>query len=263
MELSEQLSSEVHRLDVRIDDVSTAIDAINASLDNDDDIQDLHDEIHEVATALDAFSQDASTRLNYLTQKAINHDDAYAELDEDIDQMVQTVADIDADLHEEIHEVATKLDLCCEDASTRLNYLTQKANSHDAAYAELDEDIDQMAQTISDMDTDIHAEIHAVATKLDACCEDASARLNYLTQKVTSHDTAVTDLNNDIDFLTQGMSDMNDDFHEEIYDISTGLSNVTAIVNNLPPHIVLTKEEYDDLDNPDYNSFYFTYEDDE
>lgn len=169
-----QLSTEVLRLDTRIDNVSDDLDKLDKKVDN-SEMQEIHEEIHEVAMAVDNLDASVSPKVRTLENKAYDFQLNISNLHKEDKDIWDAMKDMDVEHHEELHRLALSID------------------NHESR--------------INDIET------HWI---------------NY---------------------------------EKEIDDVSTGLANVTTIVNNLPPHIVLTKEEYDDLDNPDYNSFYFTYED--
>ena len=86
---------------------------------------------------------------------------------------------------------------------------------------------------MNDMDVEHHEELHRLALAID----NYESRIKYLETHWFDYEDEIDRIDNKID------------------------ASINEIVNNLPKHIVLTKEEYDNLENPDYNSFYFTYED--
>ena len=86
---------------------------------------------------------------------------------------------------------------------------------------------------MNDMDVEHHEELHRLALAIDG----HESKIEHIETHWFKYEDEIKRLDNKID------------------------ASIAEVVNNLPKHIVLTKKEYDDLDNPDYNSFYFTYED--
>lgn len=192
-----QLSTEVLRLDTRIDNVSDDLDKLDKKVDN-SEMQEIHEEIHEVAMAVDNLDASVSPKVRTLENKAYDFQLNISNLHKEDKDIWDAMKDMDVEHHEELHRLALSID----NHESRINDI-------ETHWLNYEDEIE----------------------RIDASINNIDASINNL--------------------------------HDEIDDVSTGLANVTTIVNNLSPHIVLTKEEYDDLDNPDYNSFYFTYEDEE
>ena len=143
--------------------------------------------------------------------------------------------DMDVEHHEELHRLA----LAVDNHGSRIDDIETHLFNYEGEIERLDNKIDA---SISEMKGYIENNIDASISEIKG----------YLDNKI---DASITELKVYVDDVKSDI----DNIQYKIDDVSTGLSNVTTIVNNLSQHIVLTQEEYDNLDNPDYNSFYFTY----
>lgn len=114
-------------------------------------------------------------------------------------------------------------------------------------------------------DTDLHQEIHEVALQVD----DNTSRINDLEVADVATDSRLDSLEAaDADFQEQ-LNDMDAEHHEELHTLAMAVNNSNSRINNLeifaansPEHVVLSEDEYDALGTPDYDTFYFTYEED-
>ena len=154
------------------------------------------------------------------------------------------------EIHEEIHEVALAVDNLDASVSPKVRALENQASNFSSNISNLQNEDKDIRKAMNDMDVEHHEELHRLALAID----NHDSRIDYIETHWFNYEDEIERIDNKIDASI-------DDLKNEIDDVSTCLSNVTTIVNNLQPHIVLTKKEYDDLENPDYNSFYFTYED--
>lgn len=240
-----QLSTEVLRLDTRIDNVSDDLDKLDKKVDslNNDAI---NQRVNDIATAVDnntSIVKSMDSRINDLEnqtkQVAVRSAKSVARSIE-ISEMQE--------IHEEIHEVAMAVDNLDASISPKVRTLENQAYDFHLNILNLHREDEDIWDAMKDMDVEHHEELHRLALAID----NHESRISHI-------ETNWFDYNSEIEKIDASINNLQD----EMDDVSTGLSNITTIVNNLPPHIVLTKEEYDDLDNPDYNSFYFTYEDEE
>ena len=269
-----QLSEEVLRLDTRIDNVSDDLGALENkvnSLNNDainqrvNDIANIVDNNTSIVNSMDSRIKDLeNAKQDVMSARSVSRSIEISEMQE---------------IHEEIHEVALAVDNLDASVSPKVRALENQASNFSSNISNLQNEDKDIRKAINDMDVEHHAELHKLAISIDnheSRIDDIETnRINYeveierLDNKI---DSSITDIkeyvNNKIDdsiadlkvYVDDVKSDV-DNIQYKIDDVSTGLSNVTAIVNNLSQQIVLTQEEYDNLDNPDYNSFYFTYED--
>ena len=145
---------------------------------------------------------------------------------------------MDVEHHEELHRLALSVD----NHESRIDDIETHWINYEVEIDRLDNKIDSSVSEMKGyLDNKIDASITELKVYVDNKIDSSIAEMKvYIDNKI---DSSISGLQNKID------------------DVSTGLSNVTEIVNNLSQNIVLTQEEYDNLDYPDYNSFYFTYED--
>ena len=286
-EVMNQLSEEVLRLDTRIDNVSDDLGALENkvnSLNNDainqrvNDIANIVDNNTSIVNSMDSRIKDLeNNKQNLISARSVSRSIEISEMQE---------------IHEEIHEVALAVDNLDASVSPKVIALENQASNFSSNISNLQNEDKDIRKAINDMDVEHHDELHRLALAVDgheSRIDDIETRwINYegeidrLDNKIDSSisdmkgyidnkiDASISDikgyLDNKIDssiaelkvYVDDVKSDI-DDLQYKIDDVSTGLSNVTTIVNNLSQHIVLTQEEYDNLDNPDYNSFYFTY----
>ena len=284
-----QLSEEVLRLDTRIDNVSDDLGALENkvnSLNNDainqrvNDIANIVDNNTSIVNSMDSRIKDLeNAKQDVMSARSVSRSIEISEMQE---------------IHEEIHEVALAVDNLDASVSPKVRALENQASNFSSNISNLQNEDTDIRKAMNDMDVEHHNELHKLAISIDnheSRIDDIETnRINYeveierLDKKIDASisdikeyvnnkiDASIADIkeyvNNKIDasiadlkvYVDDVKSDV-DNIQYKIDDVSTGLSNVTAIVNNLSQHIVLTQEEYDNLDNPDYNSFYFTYED--
>jgi chromosome segregation ATPase len=288
-EVMTQLSEEVLRLDTRIDNVSDDLDKLDKKVDgiNNDAI---NQRVNDIATVVDnntsiVNSMDSRIKRSendiYDIQDVINdHDIRIKDLENKTKQTAQEVAVRAAksvtrsiensetqEIHEEIHEVAMAVDNLDASVSPKVRTLENQAYEFSSNISNLHKEDSSIWNAMNDMDVEHHEELHKLALAID----NHESRIKYIETHWFDYEDEIDRIDNKIDASIAEMKGYIDNkidasisgLQDDIDDVSTGLANVTTIVNNLPPHIVLTKEEYDNLENPDYNSFYFTYEDEE
>ena len=286
-EVMNQLSEEVLRLDTRIDNVSDDLGALENkvnSLNNDainqrvNDIANAVDNNTSIVNSMDSRIKDLeNAKQDVMSARSVSRSIEISEMQE---------------IHEEIHEVALAVDNLDASVSPKVRALENQASNFSSNISNLQNADKDIRKAINDMDVEHHAELHKLAlavdghesriddiethwinyegeierldNKIDASISEMKGYIDnkmdasiseikgYLDNKI---DASITELKVYVDDVKSDI----DNIQYKIDDVSTGLSNVTTIVNNLSQHIVLTQEEYDNLDNPDYNSFYFTY----
>ena len=229
------------------------------------EMQEIHEEIHEVAMAVDNLDASVSPRVTTLENQASNFSSNISNLQNEDKDIRKAMNDMDVEHHEELHRLALAVDgheSRIDDIETHwFNYegeIERLDNKIDSSISEMKGYIDNnIDASISEIKGYIYNNIDAsisemkgyIDNKMDASISEIKG---YLDNKI---DASITELKVYVDDVKSDI----DNIQYKIDDVSTGLSNVTTIVNNLSQHIVLTQEEYDNLDNPDYNSFYFTY----
>ena len=234
-------TSIVNSMDSRIKDLENAKQdvmsarSVSRSIEI-SEMQEIHEEIHEVALAVDNLDASVSPKVRALENQASNFSSNISNLQNEDKDIRKAINDMDVEHHEELHKLA----LAVDNYKSRIDDIETHLFNYDGEIERLDNKIDA---SISEMKGYID-------NKMDASISEIKG---YLDNKI---DASITELKVYVDDVKSDI----DNIQYKIDDVSTGLSNVTTIVNNLSQHIVLTQEEYDNLDNPDYNSFYFTYE---
>lgn len=223
-----QLSEEVLRLDTRIDNVSDDLDKLDKkvdSLNNDainqrvNDIANVVDNNTYIVNSMDSRIKDLENHKQaVMSARSVTRSIEISEMQE---------------IHEEIHEVAMAVDNLDASVSPKVRTLENQAYNFQFNISNLHKEDNDIWDAMNDMDVEHHEELHRLALAID----NYESRIKYLETHWFDYEDEIDRIDNKID------------------------ASINEIVNNLPKHIVLTKEEYDNLENPDYNSFYFTYED--
>ena len=223
-----QLSEEVLRLDTRIDNVSDDLDTLENkvnSLNNDainqrvNDIANVVDSNTSIVNSMDSRIKDLeNNKQNLMSSRSVSRSIEISEMQE---------------IHEEIHEVALAVDNLDASVSPRVTTLENQASNFSSNILNLQNEDTDIRNAMNAMDVEHHEELHRLALAID----NHESRIDDIETHWFNYEKEIERLDNKID------------------------ASINEIVNNLPKHIVLTKEEYDNLENPDYNSFYFTYED--
>ena len=227
-EVMTQLSEEVLRIDTRIDNVSDDLDKLDKkvdSLNNDainqrvNDIANVVDNNTSIVNSMDSRIKDLENHKQaVMSARSVTRSIEISEMQE---------------IHEEIHEVAMAVDNLDASVSPKVRTLENQAYNFQFNISNLHKEDNDIWDAMNDMDVEHHEELHRLALAID----NYESRIKYLETHWFDYEDEIERLDNKID------------------------ASINEIVNNLPKHIVLTKEEYDNLENPDYNSFYFTYED--
>lgn len=273
-EVMNQLSEEVLRLDTRIDNVSddlatleNKVDSLNNNAINQrvNDIANVVDTNTYIVNSMDSRIKDLeNNNQSVMRSRSVQRSIEISEIQE---------------IHEEIHTVAMAVDNLDASISPKIIALENQASNFSSKISNLQNEDTDIRKAMNDMDVEHHEELHRLALAVD----NHESRINDIETHRINYEVEIERLDNKIDasiaemkvyvnnkidasiadlkvYVDDVKSDV-DNLQYKIDDVSTGLSNITTIVNNLSQNIVLTQEEYDNLDNPDYNSFYFTYED--
>ena len=227
-EVMTQLSEEVLRIDTRIDNVSDDLDKLDKkvdSLNNDainqrvNDIANVVDNNTSIVNSMDSRIKDLENHKQaVMSERSVTRSIEISEMQE---------------IHEEIHDVAMAVDNLDASVSPKVRTLENQAYNFQFNISNLHKEDNDIWDAMNDMDVEHHEELHILALAID----NYESRIKYLETHWFDYEDEIDRIDNKID------------------------ASINEIVNNLPKHIVLTKEEYDNLENPDYNSFYFTYED--
>ena len=223
-----QLSEEVLRLDTRIDNVSDDLDKLDKKVDslNNDAI---NQRVNDIANAVNnntSIVNSMDSRIKDLE----NHKQAVMS-ERSVTRSIE-ISEMQ-EIHEEIHEIAMAVDNLDASVSPRVRTLETQASNFSSNILNLQNEDKDIRKAMNDMDVEHHEELHRLALAIDG----HESRIDDIETHWFNYEKEIERLDNKID------------------------ASINEIVNNLPKRIVLTKKEYDDLDNPDYNSFYFTYED--
>ena len=227
-EVMNQLSEEVLRLDTRIDNVSDDLGALENkvnSLNNDainqrvNDIANAVDTNTSIVNSMDSRIKDLENhKQDVMSARSVSRSIEISEMQE---------------IHEEIHEVALAVDNLDASVSPKVRALENQASNFSSNISNLQNEDKDIRKAINDMDVEHHEELHNLALAVD----NHESRIDDIETHWFNYEGEIERIDNKMD------------------------ASINELVNNLPKHIVLTKKEYDDLENPDYNSFYFTYED--
>ena len=273
-EVMNQLSEEVLRLDTRIDNVSDDLATLENKVDSLNNNA-INQRVNDIANVVDTNTYIVNSMDSRIT------DLENAKQDVMCARSVQRSIEISEiqEIHEEIHTVAMAVDNLDASISPKIIALENQASNFSSKISNLQNEDTDIRKAMNDMDVEHHEELHRLALAVD----NHESRINDIETHRINYEVEIERLDNKIDasiaemkvyvnnkidasiadlkvYVDDVKSDV-DNLQYKIDDVSTGLSNITTIVNNLSQNIVLTQEEYDNLDNPDYNSFYFTYED--
>ena len=189
--------------------------------------------------------------MNQLSEEVLRLDTRIDNVSDDLYTLENKVNSLNNDaINQRVNDIANDVDNLDASVSTKVRALENQASNFSSTISNLQNEDKGIRKAMNDMDVEHHEELHRLALSVD----NHESRIDVIETHWINYEGEIERIDNKIDASI-------DDLKNEIDDVSTGLSNVTTIVNNLQPHIVLTKKEYDDLENPDYNSFYFTYED--
>lgn len=233
------LADEIHRLDLRIDDFTAMVTALNnrvSNLNNNDineNISNISNIVDRHTTQIESLQSATSDNQTDISKTQDHIDEVSGIVDKqgdeiksikDNEQVAQTVVltkgatrgaggDYDeeiAELHEEIHEVAEVVDdhtIRIRDLDSSLGILTA---DFDNKCADLDAEDLSLQTQITEMDVEHHEELHMLGNAIDA--------------------------------------------------LIISMESLNNFVGSLPKFVVLSEEEYESLTSLDSSTFYYTYE---
>ena len=242
-EVMNQLSEEVLRLDTRIDNVSDDLGALENkvnSINNDA----INQRVNDIANVVDNNTSIVNSMNSRITDLENAKQDVMSA--RSVSRSIE-ISEIQ-EIHKEIHEVAMAVDNLDASVSPKVTTLENQASNFSSNISNLQNEDTDIRKAMNDMDVEHHAELHKLALAVDG----HESRIDDIETHWINYEGEIERLDNKID---SSISEMN------VYIDNKMDASINELVNNLPKHIVLTKKEYDDLENPDYNSFYFTYED--
>lgn len=173
---------------------------------------------------------------------------------------------------EQIQELQSAVTALQNSVSSLSNQLSTETNSIELDVQDCESDItsinnqiSQLTSTFSAEDTLLHQEIHTISLGYD----NHNTRLNTLEVDNVLNQTNITNLTQADNYLQQEIDDMDVEHHQEIHLLSQAIDAHTTRLNSLelfaaetPSLEVLSETAYDNLGEPDYNTFYFIYEED-
>lgn len=167
----------------------------------------------------------------------------------------------DDEIHQEIHQVAVQTD----DNTSRLNNIDVLDVSFDSRLDALEAGNVVLQGQITEMDNEHHSELHSLSIEID----NIKSYINTLGVNDVNYGERLDNLEqNDVEIVGE-MTEMDNEIHQEIHLIANDLDNTKTRINKLeifeaetPDFIVLSEAEFEALGTPDYDTFYYVYEED-
>lgn len=199
------------------------------------EMQEIHEEIHNVAMAVDNLDASVSPKVIALENQASNFSSNISNLHKEDKDIRKAMNDMDVEHHEELH----RLSLAIDGHESRINNL-------ETHWVNYEGDINDLHE----MDASINNRIN-----------------NY----IYSNGIIISELQAMDSSINHGMVEMDKEHHEELNRIDMRIDNNNSSINSLTnrigilennyiTHLVMTQAEYDAIENPDPCTFYFTYE---
>lgn len=282
-----QLSTEVLRLDTRIDNVSNDLDTLENkvnSLNNNA----INQRVNDIANVVDNNTSIVNSMNSRITDLENAKQDVISS------RSVQRSIEISEiqEIHEEIHTVAIAVDNLDASVSPKVIALENQASNFSSNILNLQNEDTDIRKAMNDMDVEHHEELHRLSLAID----NNESRINNLETHWVNYDGEINDLHemdssinnrvnnyihsNDIiiselqamdSSINHGMVEMDKEHHEELNRIDMRIDNNNSSINSLTnrigilennyiTHLVMTEAEYEAIENPDPCTFYFTYE---
>ena len=233
-------TSIVNSMDSRIKDLENAKQdvmsarSVSRSIEI-SEMQEIHEEIHEVALAVDNLDASVSPRVTTLENQASNFSSNISNLQNEDKDIRKAMNDMDVEHHDELHRLALAVD------------------GHESR-------IDDIETHWINYEGDIN-DLHEM---------DASIN-NRINNYIYSNGIIISELQAMDSSINNGIVEMNKEHHEELNRIDMRIDNnnssiksltnrIGILENNYITHIVMTEAEYEAIENPDPCTFYFTYE---
>ena len=187
--------------------------------------------------------------MNQLSEEVLRLDTRIDNVSDDLGALEHKVNSINTDaINQRVNDIANAVDNLDASVSPKVRALENQASNFSSNILNLQNEDKDIRKAMNDMDVEHHDELHRLALAIDG----HESRTDDIETHWFNYDGEIERLDNKIDSSISEMKGYIDNKMD---------ASINELVNNLPKHIVLTKKEYDDLENPDYNSFYFTYED--
>ena len=233
-------TSIVNSMDSRIKDLENAKQdvmsarSVSRSIEI-SEMQEIHEEIHEVALAVDNLDASVSPKVRALENQASNFSSNILNLQNEDKDIRKAINDMDVEHHEELHKLA----LAGDNHESRIDNIETHWFNYEGDINDLHE-----------MDASINNRIN-----------------NY----IYSNGIIISELQAMDSSINNGIVEMNKEHHEELNMIDMRIDNnnssiksltnrIGILENNYITHIVMTEAEYEAIENPDPCTFYFTYE---
>ena len=233
-------TSIVNSMDSRIKDLENAKQdvmsarSVSRSIEI-SEMQEIHEEIHEVALAVDNLDASVSPKVRALENQAYDFSSNILNLQNEDKDIRKAINDMDVEHHEELHRLALAVD------------------GHESR-------IDDIETHWINYEGDIN-DLHEM---------DASIN-NRINNYIYSNGIIISELQAMDSSINNGIVEMNKEHHEELNRIDMRIDNnnssiksltnrIGILENNYITHIVMTEAEYEAIENPDPCTFYFTYE---
>ena len=233
-------TSIVNSMDSRIKDLENAKQdvmsarSVSRSIEI-SEMQEIHEEIHEVALAVDNLDASVSPKVRALENQAYDFSSNILNLQNEDKDIRKAINDMDVEHHDELHRLALAVD------------------GHESR-------IDDIETHWFNYEGDIN-DLHEM---------DASIN-NRINNYIYSNGIIISELQAMDSSINNGIVEMNKEHHEELNRIDMRIDNnnssiksltnrIGILENNYITHIVMTEAEYEAIENPDPCTFYFTYE---
>lgn len=256
--ISYELASETNRISLHIVDCEQDISTVNAR--------------YNLLAADDA---DMQQEINVIAGRVDNHEGRIRTLELDMaeaDSSISALQDADTafqgqitllsnSLHEDIHDVAIEVD----DHEGRISALELGITTSGNSISALQASDTALQGQITLLGNTLHNEIHTVAVEVD----DHEGRITTLEVGMTNTGDSITLLEGKDEDLQNQITEMDEEHHQELHDLALALDNYSTRILDLeifkaetPNQVVMSESQYHELGTPDYDTFYYTYEED-
>lgn len=219
-------------------------------------IQALQNAINQLQTQVNNLSGQVSTNTTNLSLHIL---DCVDDINTITGRLGALTAE-DVNIHQEIHNISVQTDnntSSIGDLELADEAIDQRLDTLEAGQITLQGEIDSM-------DAEHHSELHTLSLQVD----NNTGKIADLEVVDTNLDNRITVLETAKLSLEQDIEDMDTEHHTEMHLLSLAIDNSLSRITNLeifkaetPAIEVLTEEEYEALGTPDYDTFYYTYED--
>lgn len=227
------------------------------------EIQEIHEEIHTVAMAVDNLDASVSPKVIALENQASNFSSNISNLQNEDKDIRKSINDMDVEHHEELH----RLSLAIDGHESRINNL----ETHWVNYEGEINDLHEMDASINNGIVEMDEEQHRIASIIDRHDSSINSINNRVNNYIHSNDIIISELQAMDSSINNGIVDMDKEHHEELNRIDMRIDNNNSSINSLTnrigilennyiTHLVMTEAEYEAIENPDPCTFYFTYE---